>query len=94
MDEAYRQQLFQIVNHPKFPGVERWKELLVPTSAFKTELVNRRLVGAVNRLYGWNLADNGQWTADQANDVMLEIVAQPGFSVDAALRSIAAGRKP
>ena len=90
----YRQQLFEIVQDPRFPGVEQWQALLGPTAEFKKHLVNRKLVGNVNELYGWHLAENGNWTAKQANDVMFDIVAKAGFGVGGALRAIASGHKP
>jgi hypothetical protein len=43
MDPEYRDMLFAIVRDPRFPGVERWQELLPPMSKFITQLVRYQL---------------------------------------------------
>ena len=90
----YVKELFEITSDPRYPGTEQFKLLLVPTADFKNKLVGRKLVGALNRLYGWNLSEDGKWTTKQANDVMFDIVAKPNFEVEKALAAIAANRKP
>ena len=88
------QALFEIAQDPRFPGIDKWEALLQPTADFKNKLVTRKLVGNVNRLYGWQLAEDGNWTTKQANDVMFDIVANPAFEMEKALAAIAANRKP
>ena len=90
----YTQELFEIAQDSRFPGTAKWEALLPPTAEFKNKLVARKLVGNVNRLYGWQLAEDGKWTTKQANDVMFDIIAKPGFEVEKALAAIAANRKP
>lgn len=90
----YRQSLFEITSDPRFPGVERWKELLPLTDEFKRQLVGRKLVGNINKLYRWRLREDGKWSTKQVNDVMFDIVNKPGFNVDRALMAIASNRKP
>jgi hypothetical protein len=90
----YINNLFEVVRDSRFPGVEKYKLVLVTTSSFKNGLVTRQLVDNVNKLYGWNLAEDGNWTVQQTNDVMFDIVAKPGFDVQKALAAIAANRKP
>jgi hypothetical protein len=93
-ESAYRQQLFEVVQDPRFPGVEKWKQMLGPTAEFKKQLVDRGLVKTLNKLYGWRLAEDGKWNTQQANDVMFDIVAKPGFDVGTALAALTSGRKP
>jgi hypothetical protein len=94
VDDAFRQELFQIVQDPRFPGVEEFKALLGPTAEFKKQLVERKLVNNLNKLYGWHLSESGNWDTAQANDVMFEIVATPGFQIEKALRAISSHQKP
>jgi hypothetical protein len=88
------QKILEIAQDPRFPGTAKYQALLPTTAEFKSKVIARKLVQNLNTLYGWQLSEDGRWTIKQANDVMFEIVAKPGFEVEKALSAIAANKKP
>lgn len=85
--------LMDVVSDPRY-SKERFMRALLPAAALKKELLARRLVTQLNRVYGWNLSEEGNWTTQQVNNLMYDIVLAPGYEQEKFLAAIAANRRP
>jgi hypothetical protein len=92
LDRNQLEALMKIVQDPRY---DQQKHLsgLAPAAEFKLAVTAGGLVERVNKAYGWNLPENGNWTVEQANDIIYEIVTKDGYSLDAFLRAIKSGRR-
>ena len=90
-DEAAK--MMELVRDPRY-SQEKLMKGLAPAASLKQALLARRLVGHLNKVYGWHLPEDGNWTVKQSNDVMYEIVLAPRYDQDSFLKAIKLGRRP
>lgn len=92
LDRNQLDAMMRIVQDPRY---DQQKHIsgLAPAAELKLAVTAGGLVIQVNKAYGWGLAENGNWSIEQANDVIYEIVSKPGYSLDAFLLAIKSGRR-
>lgn len=92
LDKKSLEGLMKIVQDPRY---DQQKHIngLAPTAELKLALMAGGLVASLNRAYGWTLPENGDWSIEQANDVLYEIVTQPGYTLPKLIAAIQSGRR-
>jgi hypothetical protein len=92
MDRKSLEVLMKIVQDPRY---DQQKHIngLKPTAELKLAVMAGGLVGKLNRTYGWTLPENGDWSVEQLNDVLYEIVTKPGYTLREFISAIQSGRR-
>ena len=85
-------QLMTIVQDPRYTQ-EKAMSGLQPSAELKSYVLSHGLVGAVNKAYGWNLSADGNWEVERCNDIMLDIVQRPGYTLEKFVAAVKAGRR-
>ncbi len=92
LDSKSREKIMKIVQDPRYDQ-QKMIDGLAPAAELKLALVAGGLVAKLNRAYGWNLPQSGDWSVEQSNDVIYEIVTKPGYSIKRLVAAIRSGRR-
>jgi hypothetical protein len=92
LDPKAREALMKIVSDPRFDQ-NTYTRCLAPAAQLKLALTAGGLVPNLNRAYGWSLSENGDWSVEQCNDVIFEIVAASNYSLEGLVSAIRSGRR-
>jgi hypothetical protein len=84
--------LNKIVADPRFV-LEKYTEGLKPAAELKLAIVAGGLVGKLNRAYGWNLTEDGNWPVERSNDIIFDIVCRPDYTLERFIAAIKSGRR-
>jgi len=95
LDRQSLEALMKIVRDPRYDpsNPQKFINALAPAAELKLAVMAGGLVASLNRAYGWTLPENGDWSIEQANDVLYEIVTQPGYTLKKFITSIQSGRR-
>jgi hypothetical protein len=92
LDPKALEAIMKIVQDPRYDQ-GTYMRCLQPAAELKLAITAGGLVPKLNTAYGWKLAENGNWTVEQANDVIFEIVAKPSYSLQGLISAINKGQQ-
>ena len=92
MDKKHLETLMKIVQDPRYDQ-QKMIDGLAPAAELKLAVVAGGLVDKLNHAYGWSLPQSGDWSVEQSNDIIYEIVMKPGYSLAGLIAAIRSGRR-
>ena len=84
--------MMTIVQDPRYTQ-EKFMSGLQPSAELKSYVLSHGLVAAVNKAYGWNLSTDGKWDVERSNDITLDIVQRPGYTLEKFVAAVQKGKR-